>query len=106
MTHKTILRSYALLRAQGLHDWNLVWQPVDDDDPQYHTLAETRHESKTIVLDPSMGPRIMKQVLKHEIAPALLGPDHSHDQVWKDKARQIGCRLDYVSAFVGDERDE
>jgi predicted SprT family Zn-dependent metalloprotease len=29
--------------------------------------------------------------LLHEIAHALVGVGHNHDQVWRNKARQIGC---------------
>ena len=27
----------------------------------------------------------------HEIAHALVGPNHGHDAVWRQKAREIGC---------------
>ena len=27
----------------------------------------------------------------HEIAHALVGPEHGHDKVWQSKAREIGC---------------
>ena len=30
----------------------------------------------------------------HEIAHALVGPRHNHDQVWKAKAQEIGCTGD------------
>ena len=29
--------------------------------------------------------------LLHEIAHALVGPGHRHDQVWRKKAKEIGC---------------
>lgn len=106
MTHKAILSSYALLRACGLQDWSLEWLPIYDPDPLEDTPAETRHEAKTIVLAPGLGASVMRQALLHEIAHALVRPGHGHDQVWKDKALQIGCRPDYVSAFVEDEGNE
>ncbi len=104
MTYNTIVRAYELLHAHRLHDWKLKWRPLEDDGLD-QTLGETCFESKTIFLDDSVG-RAMKQVLLHEVAHALVGPDHGHDQVWKDKALQIGCRPDCVSAFVGDDGDE
>lgn len=103
MTNNKIRSAYRTLFAYGLQGWKIEWS-VPDDDPLDATLGETDHESKIIFLDPEV--QAWKQVLLHEIAHALLGPDHGHDQVWKDKALQIGCRPDYVSAFVGDDGDE
>lgn len=33
----------------------------------------------------------VRDTILHEIAHALVGPDHHHDKVWKAKARSIGC---------------
>ena len=33
----------------------------------------------------------MKNTLLHEIAHALAGHEHNHDEVWKATARSIGC---------------
>ncbi len=33
----------------------------------------------------------IEDTVLHEIAHAIVGPDHGHDAVWKDKAREIGC---------------
>ncbi len=42
-----------------------------------YSLAATRAEIQDTVL--------------HEIAHAIVGPQHNHDAVWKAKAREIGC---------------
>ena len=42
-----------------------------------YCLAATRAEIEDTVL--------------HEIAHAIVGPQHNHDAVWKAKAREIGC---------------
>jgi predicted SprT family Zn-dependent metalloprotease len=34
----------------------------------------------------------VRDTLLHEIAHALVGPGHGHDEVWKRKCRQIGAR--------------
>lgn len=34
----------------------------------------------------------MRETVLHEIAHAIVGPDHGHDQVWKETARRIGCK--------------
>ena len=33
----------------------------------------------------------IRDTILHEIAHALVGPDHGHDAVWRQKAREIGC---------------
>lgn len=34
---------------------------------------------------------IVTNSVLHEIAHALVGPNHNHDRVWQEKARSIGC---------------
>lgn len=33
----------------------------------------------------------IRDTILHEIAHALVGSSHGHDEIWQDKARQIGC---------------
>ena len=33
----------------------------------------------------------IRDTILHEIAHALVGPNHGHDAVWRQKAREIGC---------------
>lgn len=33
----------------------------------------------------------VKNILLHEIAHALVGPNHGHDDIWRKKALEIGC---------------
>ena len=33
----------------------------------------------------------VRDTILHEIAHALVGPNHGHDAVWRMKAREIGC---------------
>src|SRR5688572_10705180 len=37
-------------------------------------------------------PEEILDTLLHEIAHALVGPDHGHDEVWKRKCIEIGAR--------------
>jgi len=32
-----------------------------------------------------------RDTILHEIAHALVGPEHGHDRIWRAKAREIGC---------------
>jgi predicted SprT family Zn-dependent metalloprotease len=34
----------------------------------------------------------VRDTILHEIAHALVGPGHNHDDIWKAKCRQIGAR--------------
>lgn len=43
-----------------------------------YCLAATRNDIEDTIL--------------HEIAHAIVGPRHNHDDVWKRKAREIGCK--------------
>ena len=36
----------------------------------------------------------VEDTILHEIAHALVGPDHGHDRVWKAKAKEIGCNAE------------
>ena len=36
-------------------------------------------------------PEEVHDTILHEIAHALVGPEHGHDAVWRAKAREIGC---------------
>ena len=36
-------------------------------------------------------PEEVRDTILHEIAHALVGPEHGHDAVWRAKAREIGC---------------
>ena len=41
----------------------------------------------------------IKNTILHEIAHALVGPKHGHNEIWKQKALEIGCdaeRCHYV----------
>ena len=37
--------------------------------------------------------------IRHEVAHALVGPNHGHDTIWQAKAREVGC--DHVSTQCG-----
>ncbi|MBA4186589.1 MAG: sprT domain-containing protein [Planctomycetaceae bacterium] len=44
----------------------------------------------------------VRDTLLHELAHALVGPGHGHDEVWRAKCQQIGARPD---ACYGEEVD-
>lgn len=54
-----------------------------------------RHSAKTINVSAPLASvndeaRVLNTI-KHEVAHALVGPSHGHDEVWRQKAISIGC---------------
>ncbi|MDE0300843.1 MAG: SprT-like domain-containing protein [Candidatus Poribacteria bacterium] len=54
-----------------------------------------RHKQKLIALSVTYCLKASKEeivdTILHEIAHAIVGPNHNHDEAWKSVARRIGC---------------
>jgi hypothetical protein len=79
------------LDKYGLQDWSIRWNM----NPDSHFLGMCLHRDKCIVLsahhvDIHPTPDVINTE-RHEVAHALVGPYHGHDEVWAAKAREIGC---------------
>jgi predicted SprT family Zn-dependent metalloprotease len=80
---------FCLKNFPGLKDWNLKF------DNAKRRLGQCRFKEREIGISKEYAelndePRI-KNTLLHEIAHALVGPGHGHDQIWKARAKEIGC---------------
>ena len=42
----------------------------------------------------------IKNTILHEIAHALVGPKHGHNEIWKQKALEIGCNAERCHSVV------
>ena len=78
-----------LLREHGLHDWSIV------ADRAKTRAGVCRFAKRQIGLSAPLttlhsDDEVLDTIL-HEIAHALVGPQHGHDAVWRAKAREIGC---------------
>lgn len=79
----------SLLDEHGLTDWSF------DIDRATSRAGACHHFQRAVLL--SNGHCIkansenIRDAILHEIAHALVGPRHNHDQVWRSKALEIGC---------------
>lgn len=73
----------------GLHEWRVVLdharRRAGQCDYRAKTISLSRHYVRYATEDH------IKDTILHEIAHALVGPNHGHDAVWRQKAREIGC---------------
>jgi len=81
-----------LLREHGLDDWTIV------ADRAKTRAGVCRFAKRQIGLSAPITllhdePEVLDTIL-HEIAHALVGPQHGHDAVWRAKALAIGCSGD------------
>lgn len=72
----------------GLAGWRLEW------DYARRRAGATRSRDKVISLSQPLiklySEDLVLEVIRHEIAHALVGPRHGHDAVWKAAARGLG----------------
>lgn len=78
-----------LMREHGLVGWRLVF------DNARTRAGVCRSHSREIglsrLITPLHSEAEVRDTVLHEIAHALVGPQHGHDGVWRAKARAIGC---------------
>jgi predicted SprT family Zn-dependent metalloprotease len=78
-----------LLTQHGLDDWQVRY------DAAKRRAGVCRFTDRVIGLSAPLtrlhGADEVRDTALHEIAHALVGPDHGHDAVWRCAARRIGC---------------
>jgi predicted SprT family Zn-dependent metalloprotease len=78
-----------LLREHGLEHWTIT------TDRAKTRAGVCRHASRTISLSSPLtrlhDEAEVRDTILHEIAHALVGSAHGHDDVWRSKAVSIGC---------------
>lgn len=88
------------LDGQNLSHWGIRLN-TDINSP-YLGLCD--HKDVSIILnahhvDSNPDPTIVNTI-KHEVAHAVVGVGHAHDEVWADKARELGCTDTYPCAHI------
>lgn len=78
-----------LLEKHGLHDWHVRY------DGAKRRAGVCRFRDKTLGLSAPLtalhSDEEVRDTILHEIAHALVGPRHGHDQTWREVAGLIGC---------------
>jgi hypothetical protein len=82
------------MNLHGLRDWNFKF------DRSLTRLGRCLHSRKLISLGKHAtlvnDEATVKNTILHEVAHSLVGPEHGHDEVWRAKAKEIGCTGDRV----------
>lgn len=88
-THEAETLARELMLKHGLIGWRFCW--LDS----LSLCGQCRHDSKQILLSVKYvmhNPvELVRDTILHEIAHAICGYLHGHDEVWKAKALEIGC---------------
>lgn len=78
-----------LMQQHGLTGWRIkldhARRRAGQCDYNTRVISLSRHYVR------HADPEHIRDTILHEIAHALVGPNHGHDAVWRQKARQIGC---------------
>jgi len=86
---------YDLLREHRLTDWSLELVNIEPH------VGECDFACKTIRIRTyavhALDGKEAEDTILHEIAHALVGPGHDHDEVWQAKAKALGVRIEAVT---------
>src|SRR5688572_4306741 len=79
----------------NLKDWHVRLNPISLDN-RFQYLGLCSYKDKCIILNAHHidlhDEKEITNTIRHEIAHALVGPLHGHDEVWADKAKEVGCQ--------------
>jgi predicted SprT family Zn-dependent metalloprotease len=81
--------AHGLMRRHGLTGWRLVFDHAKTR--AGICRAHPREIGLSRVLTALHSEAEVRETILHEIAHALVGPEHGHDAVWQHQARLIGC---------------
>lgn len=79
----------SLMDQHGLQRWSLEWNDSQRTFGQCHSRGKITLSYDLVSLNSE---EVVKDTILHEIAHALAGAHHAHNDVWRAKARQIGAK--------------
>lgn len=91
-----LIQASQLFRKYSLHGWSIDFRTYG------LTLASCDYNTQTIRFNnyyvEFSSNRSILDTLKHEIAHALVGPGHGHNNVWKSMAEKVGATPKAISS--------
>jgi len=83
--------AYELLAENGIHNYRVTFsnRMVRTIGVCYYDLRELRFASKVAAVNDRS---LTEDVVRHEVAHAVVGPGHGHGEVWKAAARRLGAK--------------
>ena len=78
-----------IMDQHGLDNWRFGWLRHPD------TVGYRLHERKTLYVNQECARRcsveVIREAILHEVAHALVGENHHHDEAWRAKALELGA---------------
>lgn len=85
------MQAIALFKQHDLDDWTFKFDGAIRRAGSCNFTCKHISISKHMVLSESIPFEKKINILLHEIAHAIVGHEHGHDDVWRAKAIEIGC---------------
>lgn len=80
-----------LMNTHGLYDWKYKIDHAQMRAGLCDYMSRTLTFSKYLFLNMEISADQIKNIVLHEIAHAIVGPDAGHTEIWRRKAIEIGC---------------
>lgn len=85
------MQAITLFKEHNLDGWRFKFDNAIKRAGNCNFTYKTITISKHMVLAPNISMEQINNILLHEIAHAIVGHQHGHDDVWRSKAISIGC---------------
>jgi SNF2 family DNA or RNA helicase len=99
--HEALELGNKLLQEHNISEWKIEFNKSPTK------LGQCWYQNKIIAISTVMLNSTNEQqfvdTMLHEIAHALVGPNHAHDDVWKAKAKEIGCTASVTGLMFRNE---
>ena len=107
--NRELLNQYGKIASKLIEDHGLTrgiyskWHWTFDWDSNTKRTGVCNHTERWIMATKKYvekrGLDAFKNTILHEIAHALVGKGHKHDDIWKKKAIEIGCNLNKYANY-------
>lgn len=101
-TDKALGMALHHMEKHGLDDWSFEWTRAVREYGRCNYSRKVIYLSK--VLSAVVDELHVLDTILHEIAHALVGPGHHHNDIWKAKAKELGCTPNATCARSYDDK--